>query len=143
MFNTDPFLTNSMCVERLLQDYQSHGNLVVAFDFDNTVYDYHHKGYKFDKLFEILRRCEQVDMTLVCYTANPDEKFISNYIRAIIGLKKFKINESPVDTGGKKIYYNILLDDRAGLYSAYCNLNMVLSIIEKERQEEIQRRVSR
>jgi hypothetical protein len=45
-----------------------------------------------------------------------------------LGIKLDYINKSPFleDDSGKKQFFNVLLDDRAGLESAYRNLKYVL-----------------
>ena len=32
------------CKKRLLEEYYKYGKLIVAFDYDNTIYDYHQNG---------------------------------------------------------------------------------------------------
>lgn len=50
------------------------------------------------------------------------------------GIKVDYINESPI-MNTRKPYYNILLDDRAGLQEAADTLNSVLNLIEINRDE--------
>ena len=46
----DPYLDADKSVKRLIKDYYTHNeNLIVAFDFDNTVYDFHKAGYTFNR----------------------------------------------------------------------------------------------
>lgn len=127
---SDPYTCNKACINRLVDDYSTHGKLVVAFDFDNTISDYHNIGYSFDRVINLLKACEN-NHHLVCFTANKDEEMVSSYIEKTIGIVNFTINESPVDTGGRKIYYNILLDDRAGLESAVYQLEKFISVTEE------------
>lgn len=47
-----------------------------------------------------------------------------------LGIRVDYINESPILTGAKKPYYNILLDDRAGLLEAFDNLSFVVECIK-------------
>ena len=51
-----------------------------------------------------------------------------------LGIKPDYINESPIrfDCGGFKPYFNILLDDRAGLESAYNSLKTVINYAKTE-----------
>lgn len=111
----DPFLSEEACIERLVSDAAKHdGKLIIAYDFDNTVYDIHGKGYTFTYVAALLERASK--HTLICYTASDDEEFVRGYLmRNKIPFDM--INASPVGNG-KKLYYNILLDDRAGLDSA-------------------------
>ena len=32
------------CKKRLLEEYKKYGELIVAFDYDNTIFDYHNNG---------------------------------------------------------------------------------------------------
>ena len=38
------FLDPDLTYKRLLSEYEKYGSIVVAFDFDNTVFDYHKQG---------------------------------------------------------------------------------------------------
>ena len=64
-----PF-TTERCVQRLITEYNKHKNLIIAFDFDNTVFDYHKEGnqYEYDDVIDLLKYCYDLGMTLVLYT---------------------------------------------------------------------------
>lgn len=123
------YLDDNHCVDRLLQDFKQHGGLIVAFDFDNTVYDYHNQGLDCSCIIDLLRVLDGMGCTLICYTANEDESFVRGFLEKN-GIPHNYINESPVKSG-RKIYYNILLDDRAGLRSAYNQLNCFIKRIHQ------------
>ena len=40
----DPYLDNNLCVDRLVENWKQHGKIIIAFDFDNTIYDYYGKN---------------------------------------------------------------------------------------------------
>lgn len=126
----DPYFDQMYATGRLLDDYKKHGKLVIAYDFDNTVYDCHGKGFSFTKVREIIRNAKKQGHILICYTANGDLDFVKSYLNQE-DIPFDYINESPVDTGGNKLYYNILLDDRAGLYSAWCVLLTTMQAINE------------
>lgn len=121
----DTFFNRETNVTRLYNEWVEHDGIVVAFDFDNTVYDYHNKGYIYKNTVKILKACKEAGCTLVLYSCNNDEskiEFMKKYLDEI-DLTPDYINKTP-DTipfghEGSKIYFNILLDDRAGLYEAY------------------------
>lgn len=128
----DPYLSNYKVVRRLLDEYQRHGNLVVAFDFDNTIHDYHKQGYTYPRVIKLLNRCYNLGLTLVCYTGNDDIELI-RYTCYNNGIKEVHyINESPIKEPSRphKPYFNILLDDRCGLRSAVEDLERTLDEIE-------------
>ncbi|MNG35477.1 hypothetical protein D3C84_1222210 [compost metagenome] len=70
------------------------------------------------------------------YTACEEEKFpqMINYMNEN-KIPFDSINDLPsyIPFKGKKLYYNILLDDRAGLNSAYFCLKNALEIMKSER----------
>lgn len=129
----DLYLEDKNVVNRLVEEWTQHKNLIVAFDFDNTVFDYYQKGYEFNDVITLLRRCKQIGCKFIVFTSCEEEKydFIRNYLNE---------NEIPFDTinenlditpfKGRKVYYNILLDDRAGLRSAYDCLKEAVGVME-------------
>lgn len=125
----DRFLDDYEVIERLVKDYNKHGKLIIAFDFDNTLFDYHCVGDEFPKLTNILQRARDEGHILVLFTANEGLKLsmIRNHLHTL-GLNTQYVNESPVLKGTRKPYYNILLDDRAGLKSAYKSLDTFLKL---------------
>lgn len=116
------------CARRLLWEYQKYDKLIVGIDFDNTI-----KPVKEDssceEVIELLRRCSQDPKITLCLWSicpNGEEQEKIEYC-ASLGINIDYINESPFKIGnGKKEFFNVLLDDRAGLESAYNNLKYVL-----------------
>lgn len=120
--------------ERLRKDYQTHGSLFVAFDYDNTVFDYHNLGIKYDKIIGLLRECKSLGFTLILFTGNEGDQL--EVIKEDLKNRNIPydlINENPL-MNTRKPYYNILLDDRAGLKEAYTNLK---KLIDEIRNKEI------
>ena len=126
----DFYLKNETVVNRLLDEYIKFGSLVIAFDFDDTVYDFHNKGRTYKNIIEILKKLKNINCYLICWTGNEDLAFVEKYL---------KENEIPFDTinenpsfyksASKKIYANAYLDDRAGLLQTYNDLKKVLAIL--------------
>lgn len=118
----DRYLNHNQNVERLCREWKEHNGIIIAFDFDNTVFDYHNNGDVYDSVISILRTCKDMGCTLILFTSCEESKydFMLEYLSSI-GIHPDYINEQPdyIPFKGKKIYYNILLDDRAGLESAY------------------------
>lgn len=132
----DPFLDKHTTINRLIKEYRKHGRLVVAYDFDNTVYDFHNKGYRFDKVIDLIRKAHNLGCYLIVYSCSDSDRhdFIREYLNSN-GIPFDSINENCPETNfsGGKLYYNILLDDRAGLESAYDNLGDALNYLELNR----------
>ena len=111
----DRYLNISECTKRLYNEYLKYDNLFVAFDFDNTVFDYHKVGDTFPKVESLLRELKDLNITLILFTGNEGDKLVNivEYCKNN-GYEPTFINENPImDT--RKPYYNILLDDRAGV----------------------------
>ena len=117
---------------RLKQDYFTHKSLFVAFDYDNTVFDYHKKGINYSSVIELLRTCKSLGFTLILFTGNEGEKL--EVIKKDLIERNIPfdlINENPL-MKTRKPYYNILLDDRAGLKEAYNNLKRLIDEIQNK-----------
>jgi len=137
---SDPYLSQKNAVMRLYNEYKKHPRLVIAVDFDDTVFDYHSGGEKHEKVLQLLKDCKRHNFYLVVWTASDPSRF--HEMRVFLsdrGIHIDSINENPIPLpfgNHKKIYYNILLDDRAGLSSAVDTLETLLFIIDNESKEE-------
>lgn len=123
----DFYLKKENTFERLFKEYKVYNSLVVAFDFDNTVYDFHQVGLGFKDVIKLLQNLKKIGCYLIVFTANDDEDFVKKYcIEKKIPFDA--INENPpfFKSKSRKIYYNILLDDRAGLREAYDHLEKLI-----------------
>jgi hypothetical protein len=140
---TDRYLSDKECIDRLLNEWEKYGLLVIAFDFDNCVFDYHDRGDKYDNVIALLRKVKKMGCHLVCFTSCDDSRFpdIKKYLNDN-DIPFDSINETPdfIPFKGRKVYYNILLDDRAGLLSAYTVLNEVAELVTINRHTELQSR---
>ena len=54
----DFYLNENNITERLIEEWKKYGEIVIAFDFDNTVYDYHKKGHSYNQVINLLRECK-------------------------------------------------------------------------------------
>lgn len=131
----DQYLVPNSSFLRLLNEYRQHGSIVVAYDFDNTVYDFHKKGNTYIQVMQLLRDLREIGCICICFTANDDSEFVEDYC-AINGIPLDKLNENPdfFKSDAKKIYYNAFLDDRAGLQQVYQELSLLVQLIKKERE---------
>jgi Icc-related predicted phosphoesterase len=126
----DPYLIESVAFSRLLMDYDLHKKIIVALDFDDTIYDFHGKGSTYHKVISLIKECNELEFPVVIFTANNDHNFIKGYCDNI-GIKIEGINKNVISQfeGCGKIYYNILLDDRAGLGEAVRILTNLINLI--------------
>lgn len=119
--------------ERLLQEFKKYKTLIVGFDFDNTIFDFHHNGGDYSEVVELLRGCRRLRFNLCLFTI--EDRMDWKYKECCrLGICPDYVNESPVvfENGGNKPYFNIFLDDRAGLESAYRILKQVVEYANTE-----------
>lgn len=126
----DPYFETDLCVQKLFDQYQRHKNLLIAFDYDDTLHDYHKKGYAFPKVVEILVECSKLGFTMILYTGNEDLENILRYLTEQ-GIRVDHVNSSPIESHKKKPYFNILLDNNAGLGQAYEILRLTIEKIKQ------------
>lgn len=122
---------------RLIIEYEKHGQLIVAFDFDDTVFNTHERpGWEYNQVIELLRKVQPYAY-IICWSASVPERYESmwQYFREN-NIPCQAINEDApwVVLHGRKIYANIYLDDRAGLESAYKLLSLFVETMENYKQ---------
>jgi hypothetical protein len=128
-----PYLSNAACICRLVDEYKKYGSLVIAYDFDNCVYDYHQKGHNYIEVIELLKQAKKINCYMVVFTAEKDLEKVKNILNDL-QIPFDAINENPpfFKSDARKIYFNLLLDDRAGLLSAYTQLKETITIIKNK-----------
>lgn len=131
----DQYLSENVSFMRLFNEYQKYGSIVVAYDYDNTVYDFHHKGETYDEVIQLLRDLKSIGCYLIVWTANENEVSVIEYLTEM-DIPFDTINENPPfwKSQSRKIYYNALLDDRAGLIQVYQELKLLVSLIKREKE---------
>ncbi len=127
----DYYMIEENAVQRLLREWDAYGRIVVAYDFDNTVYDYHKEGHDYSEVIELIHQLHEAGAYLMVYTARPQTELykVRNYLDEN-RIPYDSVNKMPdflPFTENKKLYYNILLDDRAGLLSSVNILRNVLT----------------
>lgn len=116
----NPYLTVEGCVDRLYQEYKKHPKLIIACDHDDTVFDFHKKGLDYSIAINVIKACKELGFYIVVFTGTHIDGWdeIIRYWTKEIGIVPDSINKNPIDMpfgNHGKIYFNILLDDRAGL----------------------------
>lgn len=131
----NPYKSPFVCIGRLMREYSEHPRLIVALDFDDTVYDYHKIGYEPVEVFETVREAQAAGFYIVLFTGTtPDKWDFQKSFLAERGIIVDSVNENPIPLpfgNNGKIYYNILLDDRAGLGQSLEVLKLVLQQIKE------------
>jgi hypothetical protein len=126
----DPYTRIAISVRRLIKEYKEHGKLIVALDFDDTVFDFHRAGHSYPKVLDLAARCSALGFYIVLFTGcDPKDYDTCKEFLAKRGVTVSSVNCNPVPLpfgNHGKPYYNILLDDRAGLGEACTVLESLL-----------------
>ena len=135
----DLYLSDYQSIKRLLMEWVRHGELIIAYDYDNTVFDYHETGQSFDLIIELLQRCDKIGAKFIVYSCSPKDRHpeMNEYLKSV-GLRVDYINKPHIELadGTGKLFYNILLDDRAGLRSSFIILDKTVDIMESKPNTE-------
>ena len=124
----DFYLNQQNSSNRLLAEYKKYGTLVIAFDFDDTVYDFHKKGNFYLDVITLIKCQKKINCYLICWTGQDDLRFVSNFLNEN-NIPFDAINENPpfYNSNSRKVYANAYLDDRAGLKQVYDELNYLVN----------------
>lgn len=133
----NPYLTVDGCVSRLYKQWQKHPKLIVAVDFDSTIspLDTTEEDIDYSDTINVLKRAAKHNFFIVVYSCSNTER----YTKIRDHFKKFNIevaaiNSNIIDLGFEpqvKIYYNILIDDKAGLAQSIEILNRLIDKVEE------------
>ena len=123
----DPYTNDFKAADRLFKEWCKHGSIIIGVDFDDTVYDCHSNGFEFPHTVTTLKRAQQLGAQLCVWTANGDKELVEHTWDKL-DLIYNCYNRSPIvfHKNQVKPYFNLLLDDRAGLSSALHVLNLTM-----------------
>ena len=127
----DPYTQQHMATYRLVREWQAHDGIIIGVDFDDTIYDCHKKGFKFWNTVHLLQVAQSMGCTLCVWTANSNKQLVTDHWNlSVLTINYY--NESPIvlHEGQVKPYFNLLLDDRAGLASALISLELTIKAIK-------------
>jgi hypothetical protein len=129
-------------VIRLYNEWTTHGKIILAVDFDDTISVWKHATQEqCDRVIEKLKEAQQVGTYVMIFTACKTDRY--DHIREYCKSKELHIdtiNEAPVPNlpygSNVKPYYNHLLDDRAALEAALEILMMAMYMVRSDRTSE-------
>ncbi len=132
---SDTYFSTEVCVERLYTEYTKHKRLIVAVDFDSTVYPWKTES-SHEQVLTLVKKCSDLGFYIVIFSASDAGRyqFMGDFLNSK-GIKVSSINKNPIDLpygNNGKIYYNLLLDDRSGLGQSVEILNKTLDLIENK-----------
>jgi hypothetical protein len=134
----DFYLNPENSSNRLLEEYNKYGTLVVAYDFDDTIYDFHKKGREYNDVIKLLQDLKSINCFLICWTGNEDAEMVVSYLNEN-NIPFDAMNDNPPfhRSESRKIYANAYLDDRAGLKQVYDELTSLVFTVKHKINEPI------
>lgn len=127
----DYYLSEENCYKRLENEFIKYGKLIICVDFDDTIYDFHKTGRKYNDVISLLHRWENYSEVIIFTGAGKErypeiEKYLSDNNIKYKGINCDSFN----CTGGRKTYANVYIDDRGGLPLVYKMLDKLITKIE-------------
>lgn len=138
----DEFLVPNASFKRLYQEYKKYDQIICLIDFDNTLFDFHNVGSTHNKVIELVQKAKSVlNAEIIIWTGNVNTQLVEQYC---------KDNEIPYDSINeqsakavkfyskmeceppRKLFGNIMIDDRGGLIQAFQDLDLLIFIVEQE-----------
>ena len=130
----DQYLQENASYERLLREYNQHENLIVGFDFDGTVHDFHKIGAVHSDVIELLRDLKSINCKLICWTAYKEHEYVIKFLEDNnIPFDGINTNGIPLSYETRKPFFNVLLDDRAGMIQVYKELRRLVDYIKNNK----------
>ena len=132
--------------ETLKAAYEKHNRIIIAVDLDDTVRPYLKPAEECERIAELVRRAKRtLNPYFIIYTANKDQKYNVEWLNDNY-IPWDSINEYPeypyfnkfrnYSLPKSKLYYNLLLDDKAGLKEAAAALEMLCGEVERRNRKE-------
>lgn len=122
----DPYTNTANLYQRIEREFEEHGKLIIAVDFDDTIFNTHNNpGWTYTGVVDTLLRWQD-HAEIICWTASTPDRY--ELIRSVFAahalrLDGININAPGIEPKGPKIYANIYLDDRS------CGLDIALHIL--------------
>lgn len=133
-------------IDRLVNEWQTHGKVIIGVDFDSTISPYHTLDNQedIDRTIRLLKDCQLVGCYTVIHTACNEDRHedIMAYCSKI-GIHVDSINQTPIQLPygkkGSKPYCNHFLDDRAALPAALDILEEAMILTRAYKYSQINR----
>lgn len=126
----DKFLKENASYNRLYDEYMKYGSLVIGYDFDSTVHDFHKEGESYEDVRQLLRDLEFIGCKTICWTAYEDLDYVEKFLdKNNIPFNGINSNGIPLPWESRKPFFSALLDDRAGLIQVYNDLTKLVNVI--------------
>lgn len=127
LLSTEP----NFLLERLIQQYQKRDQIIIAYDFDDTVSPCYCMNC--GEVQSVLRMSKRIlNAYFIVYTSNPNHDKIKHFLDEQ-DIPYDSINENapfvPFNNPKDKLFYNIFLDDKCGLGEAVRTLETLNRLV--------------
>lgn len=128
----DKYLKPNSAYKRLWAEYNKYGSLVVAVDYDDTLFDFHRTGSSYEMVKQLVRDLHSIGCKIIIWSGSENINDIDVYLKEN-NIPYHLINENLLVNGNwvsgkdsRKIYANVYIDDRAGLEQVYNDLTKLV-----------------
>lgn len=126
----DEYLKPNASFIRMINEYKKHKSLVIGYDFDGTIHDFHKKGETYNQVCDLLEELKFIGCKLICWTAYKDHNYVLEYCKKYhIPCDGINTNGIPLPWESRKPFFNYLLDDRAGLKQQFNELSLLAYLV--------------
>ena len=128
LYSTHP----SFLLSRLIEQYKKQDKIIIAYDIDDTVRPFYCADCT-DVQSTIRMAKNTLNPHFIVFTSNPDIENVKKFLdQNNLPYDSINENASFVPFKDGKIFYNILLDDKAGLGEAVNTLKQLLYLVRND-----------
>jgi hypothetical protein len=135
----DKYINFNAQLKRIIEEYLQYEQIIIAIDFDDTLYDFHKDGSTYNQMIELTKELKKINCFIVIWTANQDVTLIKSYLKEN-EIPYDLINEDPQQSldfwanrgklPSRKIFANVYVDDRGGLEQTFKDLEMLVWLVK-------------
>ena len=133
-----PYLPN--LYDKIKDVFNTHNNIIIALDFDDTIFDWKSKGYDVDYVIDLVKRAQKVlHAKVILFTCREGLVLAEavDYCKDN-GISLFGINRNPdLPPTNSKPFYNILMDDKACLPEVCGIIECLIQAVQNENDADI------
>lgn len=124
-------------INRLTKEWKEHKKILLACDFDDSLSPWKFDDFNYQEVFKLICEAKELGAYIVIFTACKEDRYdyIRKYCKEVGGFEIDGINENIIELpygNNRKIYYNHLLDDRAGLMQAMAILSIAMMRVKTD-----------
>lgn len=132
----DKYLKPNSAYERLWAEYTKYGSLIVAVDYDDTLFDFHGTGESYEMVQQLVRDLHSIGCKIIIWSGSENINDMDIYLREN-NIPCNLINENLIVNGkwasgkdSRKVYANVYIDDRASLRETYYTLRKLIKNVK-------------